>query len=514
MMVPFGTKIFFVWFSVAVSQHVVAVTASKATVYGASASSCASAKGDRAPKKGISMLQAAYGSKDKRSLTLSQTTIGLDDAATDREAPRQDERHHRGKRTSRSKQARVAAVSDGAPLTFFQLDATSSSESSGSEGRNESNAAGAAAVGSPIEILSQPPHREGWLAPSVASAPPLDFAPGEMSSGSHTGAMGAALFASAVLMFFLVDWWRNPGVATSVRWRAAGMRVTTGVELQSMFGMLGKDHNVAVAKPLSPGILMRIQGRVVAREPGDVLCAPLSSRPCVIYSASVSHHRNDGVHQPPLAFHSSGVDFAVQLLDAPHLSVGVHHHDAALFDMNNGRYASENTFAEACEQWRSFAWAHLTAGADVSQSVTNRTGAGFDGKLEFRECALVLGASITIVGEVAQNRDGGLSLYPWQPPLPLEIARAPWITTPSKWLSPCPERRLVPKLGEPERDPMVGRVMASDDPALLTAQSQCAFLMAAAPLPSPGRFLRSTIMRCPCRRGTMPATDADSFLDT
>ncbi|CAE8591623.1 unnamed protein product, partial [Polarella glacialis] len=63
-----------------------------------------------------------------------------------------------------------------------------------------------------------------------------------------------------------------------------------------------------------PGI-QRLEGRIVPRA-GVAMSAPFSSRPCVMYSASASQQRRqDGVHQPPLAYHATGSDFILELDD-------------------------------------------------------------------------------------------------------------------------------------------------------------------------------------------------------
>merc|ERR1719326_2108339 len=108
---------------------------------------------------------------------------------------------------------------------------------------------------------------------------------------------------------------------------------------------------------------MRIQGRVVSKSTADMV-APLSGRSCVLYSASVSQHRHDGVHQPPVAFESSSRDFAIQLEDCPEMLLEVNSQDVFPFDMESGRYASEIALMDAPDTWRGFMLANLTLGAE------------------------------------------------------------------------------------------------------------------------------------------------------
>ncbi|CAE8695366.1 unnamed protein product, partial [Polarella glacialis] len=168
-----------------------------------------------------------------------------------------------------------------------------------------------------------------------------------------------------------------------------------------------------------PGI-QRLEGRIVPRA-GVAMSAPFSSRPCVMYSASASQQRRqDGVHQPPLAYHATGSDFILELDDGsdesgPTVQISVHSHDVSLFDMTAGRFSKESAFSEASDAWRSFALAHLIHGLDASSNAMNRVDLGAKGALEFCECSLLAGARVTCVGEIACDRNGSLSLCPWRP---------------------------------------------------------------------------------------------------
>mmetsp|Transcript_89517 Transcript_89517/g.252181 ORF Transcript_89517/g.252181 Transcript_89517/m.252181 type:complete len:731 (-) Transcript_89517:88-2280(-) len=188
------------------------------------------------------------------------------------------------------------------------------------------------------------------------------------------------------------------------------------VDLRSMFGLPG--HVGRPVPPLSPGLLMRIQGRV-ATTPGTALVAPFSGRPCVFYSASVTRlGRQDGVHQPPLAFHTASVDFTIEVTDAPDLKIVVHGQDVSLFGMCEGQKSWERTLEDSPDGWRGFLLAHLLArgGSEPSAHITHCVDLGSDGViLEFRECALLVGSEVTCAGEVARDRNGGLGLYPWRP---------------------------------------------------------------------------------------------------
>jgi len=269
------------------------------------------------------------------------------------------------------------------------------------------------------------------------------------------GQMLLLLIAFTLLMNFALRSRDRPRDALSAKMRRKleCMRVATGPEIRSVCSSDG----VSGDKPQSPAALMRIQGRVVSKSIGP-LTAPLSGRSCVLYSASVSQHRHDGVHQPPVAFDSSSRDFAVQLEDCPEMMLEINSQDAFPFDMDAGRYASELAFAEAPDAWRGFMLANLTPGVEgggaKGQSM-NRVDLGEKGPLNFRECALAVGSRVTCIGEVVREHNGKLRLCPWSPPPTDELAQK---SRKMKWL-------------EPEAEPWVHKLMISDDTRLLVEAS-------------------------------------------
>ncbi|CAE8599749.1 unnamed protein product, partial [Polarella glacialis] len=185
------------------------------------------------------------------------------------------------------------------------------------------------------------------------------------------------------------------------------IRISSGADLQSMFA----------AQPLHPGILTRVEGRVVADD-GCALAGPFSERQCVFYSASVSQQRHDGIIQPPLAFHSAGADFVVELKDAPHIRLLVSSSDVALFNMSKGLQEKEEIFSVAPKGWCGFVLEHMLPSPDASAHFKNCLDLGSDGvALEFRECALLAGSMVTCVGQVTRDRNGALRLLPWKPQL-------------------------------------------------------------------------------------------------
>lgn len=272
--------------------------------------------------------------------------------------------------------------------------------------------------------------------------------------------------------FIFQSWLQHRSVQKGVREKAEKLSVTHGAELESMFGL---HCNRQSQQPLSPGILMRIQGRVVSESQAS-LVAPLSGQSCTLYSASVSHQRHDGIHQP-VAFRSESTDFVVELSGSPHLRIAVDSHDVALFDMVCGKEFRECALAEAPDSWRAFLLAHCVPGQDVSSGMALGRN---DSLLDFREAALLEGAEVTCIGEVVRDRNGKLSLHPWQPSdtkvamSTIEFTREdhggrnpfrPLQELVSRLLSPS--RKISPSPPAPRRESLMGRVMVSDDPELL-----------------------------------------------
>jgi len=277
---------------------------------------------------------------------------------------------------------------------------------------------------------------------------------------------------------------RNGRLATDLRKQAEAVCLSTGRDIQNMF--VTDAGGRLASNATSSGVLMRLQGRVVA-EAGSSLTAPLSCQPCVLYSASVSHHRrDDDVHKPPIAFHSAGIDFQIQLSDDPEIRLTVHSHDVNLFDVVGGRSSHERTFAEAPDSWRGFVLAHASAGLDTSAHFAKSAGLGADGSLlDFHERSLLRGAAVTCIGEVVRDRGGGLNMYPWRPRAPNadhgnfnEFIARDLAGEPSGEGAAWPQRvcqklwgrnlsRREAVKSDPSISALAGSVLVSDDPSLM-----------------------------------------------
>jgi len=121
--------------------------------------------------------------------------------------------------------------------------------------------------------------------------------------------------------------------------------------------------------------------------------------------------------------------------------------------MVDGHLSCEQSFSEASDSRVDFILSHHSA-QGMPGDILTQAGAGFDGgldgTLEFKESALLIGSSVSAVGELCREKDGSLQMYPWRPP---------------------PSSRAIfgkkAAAAAPARDLLAGRVLASDDPSLL-----------------------------------------------
>jgi len=214
-------------------------------------------------------------------------------------------------------------------------------------------------------------------------------------------------------------------------------------------------YDCALSVPLSSRRLVRLEARVAAPAKGcPVLEAPFTRRACVGFSASASR-RSPALRGGPLLPVSRGaarVCFFVTPVDAPEHRIEVDGDDALLLGPL-GRFVDSRAAAEAPEHWRAFARAHqvhrLASGLPRLDSQEHRTaewrrqhpwlthveaaGAVAEeqeplesaGVVEFSEEALLIGATVTLVGELCCGASGALSLRPWLGHSPLGAGGAP-----------------------------------------------------------------------------------------
>jgi hypothetical protein len=333
-------------------------------------------------------------------------------------------------------------------LSFFQLDQEDSPQKAG----------GSREDGSDAEDAAEDEQSGDWDEDvSDGAVPTSSEGPGAISLAIQANLQQVMLVivAISIMVHFMIKWQASnsrprDALSTKMRKKLERMNVASGADIRTMCAMDGGEGEAK--RPDAP---LRIQGRVVNKASGPLM-APLSGRSCVLYSASVSQHRNDGVHQPPVAFNSSARDFSIQLEDCPEMFLDVNCQDVFPFDMESGRYACELSLREAPDAWRGFTLGNLVPNVEAcgaaGQSM-NRVDLGAKGPLSFRECALVLGSRVTCVGEVVREHNGKLRLCPWSPAPDLDAEESPKSRS-MGWLTP-------------EAEPWRHKLIISDDSRLL-----------------------------------------------
>merc|ERR1719420_2311437 len=249
------------------------------------------------------------------------------------------------------------------------------------------------------------------------------------------------------------------GVPSGVRSQIEALPVSSGEEIQDLFQMKER-YDCCHFQPLSPGLVLRIQGKVTAGRQGKLI-APLSKRDCVHFSASASTKRHDGIHALPVAFQSVCVDFTVALLDAPDVQVTICGQDVALFDSKTCVTEDQRRFSDSPDHWQDFILTHRAPGAMGLSSAALRSESG---SLEFREVALVTGAVVTCMGELRRCHDGTLRLFPCEE---IGLQRPSDGIKPSKlgetWRTSWEKPEPTSSIKTPEK------VLISDDKSLLRA---------------------------------------------
>eukprot|EP00928_Gymnodinium_smaydae_P071030 TRINITY_DN5471_c0_g2_i1.p1 TRINITY_DN5471_c0_g2~~TRINITY_DN5471_c0_g2_i1.p1 ORF type:complete len:660 (+),score=146.90 TRINITY_DN5471_c0_g2_i1:203-2182(+) len=227
-------------------------------------------------------------------------------------------------------------------------------------------------------------------------------------------------------------------------------------------------YDCMLSRPLSSKQLVRIEAFVQQPPGGCLLTAPLTQQRCVYYSTVVSRKVHDCVHPVPEAYASSSLDFSVALAEDPHQQIDVYGKDISLFDMRDGTYKAERHAGNISDTWMSFIAAHRTA--PHLSPMHNAQG----GPLEFQESALLVGALVTLVGELHREPHGALSLRPLAADgiNSLGDQRERWRTS---WESAgaAVTNAAVAAFGSRRSDPetqerKIEKVLVSDDRQLLT----------------------------------------------
>mmetsp|Transcript_154418 Transcript_154418/g.474602 ORF Transcript_154418/g.474602 Transcript_154418/m.474602 type:complete len:593 (-) Transcript_154418:33-1811(-) len=286
--------------------------------------------------------------------------------------------------------------------------------------------------------------------------------------GVATAMLWRALHVSARVQ--AIARWKRRKV-DSVRPHIEAMPVCPGSEVDRQLPA-SCGYDCALSKPVSSGRPLRLQAHVVGPLAGSALTAPLSQRACVHFTASVSEKASDRASPVPVASCTEGVGFLVSLVDAPDVRIEVCGQDISLFDVRGGRLRERQGFAAAPEHWQDFTLFHRTL-QPVNECQASFLRSKDSPALDFEEHALLVGADVTLVGELLRDASGKLSLQPWpgellQPIRPPSAGREAWRTS---W-----ERNGDCEAGLPEQPPSTdspqGCVFASDDPLLFHSPAQ------------------------------------------
>lgn len=306
----------------------------------------------------------------------------------------------------------ATAVSETDPLSFFQSDeSVETAADSPAEVEVLDSDVTVVPAGEP-ETHKKP---EQMVSDSIQLLPWEFFSNGKTSHSQQRIVAGclATLLLLGLFAVCVFQPCRGPRPSANRVCKAVEkIRISHGEDLERML-----QQPTSPPGPFGPGKLIRVEGRIAQADQaeGNSLTAPFSGRECVFYSASVSQQRHDSIHQPPLAFHSTGSDFVLKLTSSANVQLHISSDDVAMFYMSRGLQVSEQAFSDAPKSWCSFVLEHLLPSADASNHFKKCADLGSDGEtLEFRECALLVGAIVTCVGELS-HENGRLKIRPWQP---------------------------------------------------------------------------------------------------
>ncbi|CAK9032426.1 unnamed protein product [Durusdinium trenchii] len=172
-------------------------------------------------------------------------------------------------------------------------------------------------------------------------------------------------------------------------------------------------YDVTFSKPMSSRWLLRLEA--VIQDPADTepLQSPLTRRPCVLYTAHASRKVHGGM-SVPLAFASQHMDFSVTLRGSPSVVIRVAGSEVNLFATKECEFAEVLPFPCAPDHWQDFVSVHLPGagtGSSDNHALENELRAKGTA-VEFHECCLKTGDTVTLVGELLRSANGELTLQP------------------------------------------------------------------------------------------------------
>jgi len=199
--------------------------------------------------------------------------------------------------------------------------------------------------------------------------------------------------------------------AGELRPKVEALQVCTPAEVEKRLPSTGS-YDVTFSKPISSRQLLRLEAKIEGLV--DTTCAllsPLTQRPCVLYSASASRQLHAGLHPLPLAFATKSLDFTASLLADPRTVITVTGSDVALFATHNCRVSEVLPFPCARDTWQDFVDDNPSGSVDSHRQAVQELRAK-GAAVEFQECALLVGAVVTLVGELTRDASGQLALQP------------------------------------------------------------------------------------------------------
>lgn len=292
-------------------------------------------------------------------------------------------------------------------------------------------------------------------------------------SGALAAAVGfvAATWLAVICMatgFWMAVFsgWRSDNKG-SLRSTIEAQRRSRATDLQKLMPSSG-GYDCAFSKPVSSKQLLRLEVKIEGPDTGlAALRAPLTGRQCVLHSAAVSKQLHDGMPAVPVAFSASSVDFIVSLLDEKETRIHIKGEDVSLFDTVNGKCIERTTFDSAPDSWQDFVLTHRSAAPQGQEWAASSSLRADDASLEFQEASLLVGSTVTVIGELHRGVDGQLSMKPWQGEVQTswrgKKLREPWRTS---WERGCDEK------GSRSSTPEVlkQKVFISDDEKLLATK--------------------------------------------
>lgn len=243
-------------------------------------------------------------------------------------------------------------------------------------------------------------------------------------------------------------------ISGRLRSRIQALPVSAASQVEKMLPSAG-GYDVNFSKPMSSRWLLRLEAVIQEPQDGEALLSPLTQRSCVLYTAHASRKVHGGMPLP-VAFASQHMDFMVTLCGTDsRVDIRVAGSEVNLFSTSECEFAEVLPFPCAPDHWQDFVSVHLSGGTGSSDNHALENELRDKGTaVEFHECCLATGATVTLVGELLRSATGELTLQP------LSQEQVSWKRT--SW-----EKTGLAEAGDLELLEARTHVLISDDPTLL-----------------------------------------------